>query len=753
MSFGSPDVQPKADLKPLGADAYRASTNEQARPVPYLAGKRRLAITWITDHFDDRADAVTQTIGKQSTKSGYNYFSSAAGLACSGPVDALFNIYLNGESVYASTVRITILSITRVGAVATATTQANHGLTTGDEVEHDGADQPEYNGTHTVTVTGLNTYTFAVAGTPATPATGNLGARLILDPVFRDGDNPDYVDIVIPDYGTMRLYWGTETQTPDITLNRSGTTHPSYRGNCYVVFDQVFLGFNQTNFPNVELVLARWPKPRSGWHSLAAIEDDANPIAAICDLLQHPRASFRVPDALLDTVTLYATAARLAAEGLGISPLITRQSEMREVLTRALEYIDGYFTTDSQGRLGVKLCRVPEGALPEIADANITAPVEFTPEDWMVVKTGVNVKFTNRDAGHLPDSRQWRDAGALRIRGERDDESVDRDWITRPDLAANLARSLGRMRALPKISGRAKLRLSGTLFADLAPGALFTFNLSTRSTVNLVFRVEDRALPDSAKPEFEISFRVDRSYLYPPAPTTLEPPQLINGLLAWFKADALTGAHGSAVNTWLDSSGNSNHAARVLGGKAWPKLNKTSEAFPYVEFDEADTDYLQCASALRVSDAQPQTLICVWSAGNDDEVRQIAGHPGPGGGRTFELLVNGAVNPELTAGNVNTVQSGEPFTTNWLWARCTYDGIGGAGTQTFSLLDSQGANGALQQSVCGDPNPFTIGFDDGGAIVTAPFHGGIAEVMLYDHALNEVEWAAVLAYLQEKYSL
>lgn len=517
MSFlsGNSDAMPQPPQKPLGADSYRASTNEQARPVPYLAGKRRLALTWISDHFNDLASAVYQTIGKQQNKSGYNYFSSAAGLACSGPVDALFNVYFNGESVYASSVRITILSITRVGATATATTQAAHGLTNGNDVEIGGAEQGGYNGTVTVTVTGANTFTFAVVGTPVSPATGALTARLILDPVYRDMDNPDYVDILIPDYGTMRIYWGTETQEVDDSLRRSPVSHPNYRGQCYVVFDQIFLGFNQTNFPNVELVLARWPKPASEWHNLAAINDEANPIAIISDLLQHPRTSFRVPDSRIDTGTMLATAALLEAEGLGLSPLVNRQVAMSELLTRALEYIDGYFTFDAQGRIGVKLSRIPTGELPEITDSDITAPAEFNPEDWSVVKTGVNLKFTNAEAGHLADSRQWRDAGALRIKGERDVETVDREWITRPDLAASLAKSLGRMKALPKIPGRARLRMSGTLFSELVPGALFTFDLTSRDTSNLVFRVEERSLPDSAKPEFEISFKLDRSYLYP----------------------------------------------------------------------------------------------------------------------------------------------------------------------------------------------------------------------------------------------
>ena len=67
-----------------------------------------------------------------------------------------------------------VSSITRVLQVATVTTGAAHGLTTGEWVTLSGAAQTEYNGTFQVTVTGASTFTVTVTGTPATPATGTL---------------------------------------------------------------------------------------------------------------------------------------------------------------------------------------------------------------------------------------------------------------------------------------------------------------------------------------------------------------------------------------------------------------------------------------------------------------------------------------------------------------------------------------------------------------------------------------------------
>lgn len=68
-----------------------------------------------------------------------------------------------------------ITGITRSGSTATATKVA-HGYSTDDWLTISGATQTEYNGTFKITVTGADTFTYTVAGTPATPATGTITA-------------------------------------------------------------------------------------------------------------------------------------------------------------------------------------------------------------------------------------------------------------------------------------------------------------------------------------------------------------------------------------------------------------------------------------------------------------------------------------------------------------------------------------------------------------------------------------------------
>lgn len=69
-----------------------------------------------------------------------------------------------------------VTSITRSSGTATVTA-TSHGFVTGDQVNIRGANQSEYNGDFTVTVTNANTFTYAVSGSPATPATGTIVAN------------------------------------------------------------------------------------------------------------------------------------------------------------------------------------------------------------------------------------------------------------------------------------------------------------------------------------------------------------------------------------------------------------------------------------------------------------------------------------------------------------------------------------------------------------------------------------------------
>lgn len=72
----------------------------------------------------------------------------------------------------------TVSSLTYASGLVTVTFAHLHGLSTGDTVTVSGAVETDYNGTFAVTVTSTTALTYAISGTPTTPATGTLRIRV-----------------------------------------------------------------------------------------------------------------------------------------------------------------------------------------------------------------------------------------------------------------------------------------------------------------------------------------------------------------------------------------------------------------------------------------------------------------------------------------------------------------------------------------------------------------------------------------------
>lgn len=85
------------------------------------------------------------------------------------------------DIVSTTPIAASVSSITRTNQIATVTTAAVHGLTSGDYVTMAGATQSEYNGEFSITVTSTTTFTYTVSGTPVTPATGTITALYTSD--------------------------------------------------------------------------------------------------------------------------------------------------------------------------------------------------------------------------------------------------------------------------------------------------------------------------------------------------------------------------------------------------------------------------------------------------------------------------------------------------------------------------------------------------------------------------------------------
>ena len=537
--FGTTHM-PLPDPRSLGLRTYQGSTNAQADPLPYLAGRRRFAGTFITDAFDERTYIVQANGGKGgSVRTGVNYYASFAVAACLGAGTGaaqmgFHDLWLNGQPVFASRVPLWPAVLTQTDNVASFQTQNPHGLSSGDVVIVYGATQPEFNGEFVVTVptdpgTGHPSayiFQYVIPGTSlqSERASGDIAAYVKLDPILRAGE--ESVEVTIPNYGVITLHWGGETQPADAYLPVSGVQHPPYRGVLYAVFKQFFLGLNQTSIQNVEFVLSRLPT--ADWlldpgHATVRTgptltDNEANPAVVIHELLTHPRLGLGFTDADFNVASFAAAAGTLWNESFGISGIIDRADSASTFVQQILETIDGLLTLDGQGLLQLSLARQPAdlSGLPTVGDADLADLPQPKARDWSSCHSETRITFPNAAAAFVNDMVEWKDNGALAAMDNPSPNDLQRDWVTSKTLALALVQGAGQTAAIPPLTGKLTLLYGAPLWNALAPGALFNLDYSLRPDAGGVYRVTSRSLQKTGTPAFEIEFSDDHTYLYLP---------------------------------------------------------------------------------------------------------------------------------------------------------------------------------------------------------------------------------------------
>jgi len=102
---------------------------------------------------------------------------------------------------------LAVSTLTRSGAVATVTTTAPHNYATGDYITVAGATPTAYNGTVKITATGDQTFTYAIADSPSTPATGTITVTYVSDAQGGRKDSWRTIDTIAAEQVEIR---GTE---------------------------------------------------------------------------------------------------------------------------------------------------------------------------------------------------------------------------------------------------------------------------------------------------------------------------------------------------------------------------------------------------------------------------------------------------------------------------------------------------------------------------------------------------------------
>jgi hypothetical protein len=378
-----------------------------------------------------------------------------------------------------------------------------------------------------------------------------------MSPTERPGAGTDYVDVTIEQLGTLRVYWGTETQNQDTGLVYEGITHPAYRGFSYVRS----LSWNLGEFsggdvpaPNLELMVGRYPMP--SWWDLPSVKigRDINAAAAIWDLLLQVRKN-GIKSSLINTDSLIDVAARLDNEGLGISPILIANKSIRESLVEILQHVDGYYREGRDGRLEFGLNRPTTGSLPSFSPIDMTQRPAISTGSWTQTAAGAQVRFKNGDLYQNDDVASAFDPANYAVTGIPDAPSVDRPFITNPDTAQQIANAMAQRNGIPAGSGTLSLRRSR--IGTLQPGDRFTFDCPQLGFTDLPAIATAIEFPEPGKPEVVVEWVADNTQTmaghyvapaYVAPPSALKTPVASPMVFGW----VLDGAGApDAVSTWF----------------------------------------------------------------------------------------------------------------------------------------------------------------------------------------------------------
>ncbi len=535
MSFGSGHTTnlPQPEPKPLGLEPSRLSTDQQARPLPLVVGVGRIGVTFITPPFNQIIEEVKQSGGMsgEDITLGYNYRCSWAAVICHGPLDRLDKIFFDDVEVWpkggAGLTRDT--TVDKVVAFDIVSRGSNYTSTPTVSID------PPPSGTPATAralvrngkLVGIEPVSLGsgYVTPPAITISGGGGLGASVTAIL---GSETYRTIAIPGFGAnYRIYWGTEHQYFDPTLallsedaarNPNGVDpanaaaeHPAYSGQAYLVASRHFIGYNKQNLQNIECVVARYPK----FAAVAApeVNDDANLASVLLEAWSNQRYGFGLSTAYADA-SFTAVADTLTNEGLGVSPVVTRQTPFKDFLASALQNVDAFLTVLGSGQVGLGLVReLPytgsPPALPVIDESCLIEPPDWDELDgYDATFSAVHVAFTNRDHGFKDDSVPGIDLANFTITGEAASQTLRLPWITRPDMAWIVANNAAKIMSQPRLSGRLKVRKSKR--QGLTVGNLFKLSYQHEGLCWLYCRVLAVTVPNPFRPVIEIEFENDR---------------------------------------------------------------------------------------------------------------------------------------------------------------------------------------------------------------------------------------------------
>ncbi len=221
------------------------------------------------------------------------------------------------------------------------------------------------------------------------------------------------------------------------------------------------------------------------------------------------------------------------------------------------------------------------------------------------------------------------------------------------------------------------------------------------------------------------------------------------GLSLWLRSDTGIQTSAGVVTSWADQSGNSNNAAQATSSARPTFLSSSVNSKPALDFDGGDSLFIPSTSALR-----PQAVTVFVVGRNDDtssNYRTFFRGGGDGENEGYGLL-KGSSGTQMRF-NINTNNGGGNFATGTVPTN-SFGVMAGRYDQSSITVHVNGVlTGTAANSSGITSYDSAAGNFVGSAGTTRYLDGQIAEVLVFNRALSDLERIGVEFYLYQRYNL
>lgn len=292
--------------------------------------------------------------------------------------------------------------------------------------------------------------------------------------------------------GTVDLEMGLTTQPPNSYLqSKLGSSIPAFRGVVGMVLRQVYIGMSP--------YLRRWDIWGSRIHTRqdgiaqwydakAEVQGDMNAAHIIRECLTDTQWGMGYPETDIDDASFQAAADQMFTEGMGLSLLWDKGTQLDDFIGQVLKHIDGsLYVHRTTGKFVLKLARggYSVESLLQLNEDNVLKVSDFKRGTIGELTNSVTVVYWDYNTGKQG-SVTVQDIALVAQQGATNGTTVQYPGITRGDLATQLASRDLKVMSTPLASA--------TLYANreassLNIGDLFVLSWPRYGVTQIVMRV------------------------------------------------------------------------------------------------------------------------------------------------------------------------------------------------------------------------------------------------------------------------